>query len=75
MPLARGNIVELGDFGSFWLRGISEGAVFPDEANPAQITSLLPRFNPGKTFKTVLRNIEYSRGTLMRELEPEQQPG
>jgi predicted histone-like DNA-binding protein len=70
--LAKGNIVELGDFGTFWLRSTSEGAQAPDEANATQITSLLPRFNPGKTFKKVLRTVEYARGTVAQEPEPEQ---
>src|ERR1041385_8265592 len=47
--LANDNIVERGDFGSFWLRTSSDGADSPEETNATQITSLLPRFNPGKT--------------------------
>ena len=70
--LAKGNIVELGDFGSFWLRSTSEGAHAPEEANATQITSLLPRFNPGKTFKKALKSVEYARGTVVQEPEPEQ---
>ena len=70
--LAKGNIVELGDFGSFWLRSTSEGAPAPEEANATQITSLLPRFNPGKTFKKALKSVDYARGTVVQEPEPEQ---
>jgi len=70
--LAKGNIVELGDFGTFWLRSTAEGAQAPEVANATQITSLLPRFNPGKTFKKVLRTVEYARGTVAQEPEPEQ---
>ena len=72
--LAKGNIVELGDFGSFWLRSTSEGASAPEETNATQITSLLPRFNPGKTFKKALKSVEYARGTVVQESEPEHQP-
>jgi nucleoid DNA-binding protein len=68
--LAKGNIVELGDFGSFWLRSTSEGAIAPEEANATQITSLLPRFNPGKTFKKALKSVEYARGTVAQEPQP-----
>ena len=70
--LAKGNIVELGDFGSFWLRSTAEGAAAPEETNAAQITSLLPRFNPGKTFKKALRGVEYARGTVVQESAVEQ---
>src|SRR5689334_15445460 len=58
--LAKGNIVELGDFGSFWLKSTSDGADTPEATNATQITSLLPRFNPGKTFKKALKTIEYA---------------
>src|SRR5215208_200270 len=60
--LAKGNIVELGEFGSFWLKTTSEGANAPDDVDAAQISTLLPRFNPGKNFKARLRMVEYARG-------------
>ena len=69
--LAKGNIVELGEFGSFWLKTTSEGAEAVDEVHAAQITSILPRFIPGKTFKKVLKTIDYARGTVVQEPEPE----
>jgi len=72
--LKKGNIVELGDFGSFWLKSSSDGADTPEETNATQITSLLPRFNPGKRFKAVLKTIEYAKGSVVSEPEPEQQP-
>ena len=68
--LAKGNIVELGDFGSFWLRTVSEGADTPEEVTAGQITTVLPRFNPGTTFKKLLKMIEFSRGTLVSEPDP-----
>src|SRR5215207_5203870 len=49
--LAKGNIVELGEFGSFWLKSTSDGADIADDVNATQITSILPRFIAGKTFK------------------------
>ncbi len=55
--LAKGNIVELGEFGTFWLRSTSEGAETPEEVRASQITSILPRFNPGKVFKHVVKGI------------------
>ena len=69
--LAKGNIVELGDFGSFWLKTSSDGAELPDAVSAGQITTILPRFRPGKKFKGVLKTIEYMKGTLVSEPEPE----
>ena len=57
--LASGNIVELGDFGNFWLRTSSEGTDSASEVRASHISSVLPRFNPGKEFKKVLDTIEY----------------
>lgn len=59
--LAAGNIVELGDFGNFWLRSDSEGADTADAVRASQINSVLPRFNPGKEFKKVLDAIEFEK--------------
>ena len=62
--LAKGNIVELGEFGSFWLKTTSEGAETADEVRASQITSILPRFMPGKLFKRILEGIDYVRGVV-----------
>jgi predicted histone-like DNA-binding protein len=59
--LTKGNIVELGDFGSFWLKANAEGAETPAAVRAGQISTLLPRFNPGKEFKKVLDTIEFER--------------
>lgn len=59
--LAKGNIVELGDFGTFWLRTTADGTETADEVRADQISSLLPRFNPGKQFKRTLKTIEFSK--------------
>ncbi|MBW7848619.1 MAG: HU family DNA-binding protein [Bacteroidales bacterium] len=59
--LAAGNIVELGDFGNFWLRSDSEGADTAEAVRSSQINSVLPRFNPGKEFKKVLDAIEFEK--------------
>ena len=59
--LAKGNIVELGDFGSFWLKTSSEGADTAEEVRADQISSVLPRFNPGKLFKRALDNIVFNK--------------
>ena len=59
--LAAGNIVELGDFGNFWLRADTEGADTAEAVRASQINSVLPRFNPGKEFKKVLDTIEFEK--------------
>ena len=59
--LAKGNIVELGDFGSFWLKTTTEGANTAEEVRGDQISTVLPRFNPGKQFKRMLDNIEFNK--------------
>lgn len=62
--LAKGNIVELGEFGNFWLKTTSEGAETAEEVRANQITSILPRFIPGKQFKHTLSGIEFVRGVV-----------
>ena len=59
--LAKGNIVELGDFGSLWLRMSSEGAETAEEVRADRIGSVMPRFNPGKEFKRVLDAIKFNK--------------
>jgi nucleoid DNA-binding protein len=59
--LSKGNIVELGDFGSFWLKANAEGADSAEAVRASQINTLLPRFNPGKEFKKVLDAIEFEK--------------
>lgn len=57
--LAKGNIVELGDFGSFWLRTTADGMETAEEVRSVQISGVLPRFNPGKEFKRTLDAIDF----------------
>jgi predicted histone-like DNA-binding protein len=57
--LADGNIVELGDFGNFWLRSSAEGAEEMEKASASQVTTLLPRFIPGKEFRKALGGVEF----------------
>lgn len=59
--LAAGNIVELGDFGNFWLKSDAEGAATAEEVRSTQISGLLPRFNAGKEFKKVLALVEFEK--------------
>ena len=59
--LAKGNIVELGEFGSFWLRITSEGAETAAGVRGDQINTILPRFMPGKLFKQVIDRITFNK--------------
>jgi predicted histone-like DNA-binding protein len=59
--LAHGNIVELGDFGNFWLRSSAEGIEDAAKVRGDQITTLIPRFNPGKRFKRALLQVKFER--------------
>jgi nucleoid DNA-binding protein len=59
--LAKGKIVELGDFGNFWLRFSAEGVEDISRVRGDKITSLLPRFNPGKRFKRALAGVEFEK--------------
>jgi predicted histone-like DNA-binding protein len=59
--LAKGNIVELGDFGNFWLRTTAEGAVTAEEVRADHISGVMPRFNPGKEFKRALDAIQFNK--------------
>ena len=61
--LAQGEIVELGDFGSFWLRFSAEGAERPEQVRGSQITTLIPRFMPGKQFKQALDEVKFEKMT------------
>ncbi len=59
--LANGEVVELGDFGNFWLRFSAEGAETAAEVRGDQITTLIPRFMPGKEFKRVLGTVKFEK--------------
>ena len=59
--LAKGNIVELGDFGSLWLRVTSQGVETAEEVRADQITGVLPRFTPGKLFKRALEAVKFNK--------------
>jgi predicted histone-like DNA-binding protein len=59
--LAKGNIVQLGEFGSFWLRTETEGAETAEEVRANQITNVLVRFTPGKEFQQALDAITFEK--------------
>ncbi len=57
--LANGNIVRLGDFGSFSLQAKSEGAASVHELTKAQIKKTTVKFRAGKEFMQVIDNIDF----------------
>jgi predicted histone-like DNA-binding protein len=59
--LVAGNIVELGDFGNFWLKANADGADTAEAVRATQITTLLPRFNAGQEFKKALTSIKFEK--------------
>lgn len=59
--LGRGNVVDLGDFGSFWLKFKTEASLTPEDVNEKNITAVLARFIPGKEFKARLRHISFEK--------------
>lgn len=60
--LGNGNIVQLGDLGSFGLRIKSTGSETPEEVTASNITNVLPAFRPGKQFKGTLGQAEFEKG-------------
>ena len=55
--LSRGNIVHLGEFGSFWVRIETEGAETAEDVTAHNIKGVLARFTPGKEFQEALDKI------------------
>ena len=62
--LTLGNIVALGDLGTFWLRIKSTGSDNPEDVSAHNIVNTLPRFTPGKEFKQVLDTIDYVKDQI-----------
>ncbi len=62
--LLRGNIVKLGDFGTFRTTLSGVGVTTEDEFNAAtHITNLNVRFRPAKEFNKLLLGVQYSRAS------------
>ena len=59
--LANGNIVDLGDFGSFRLRIQTDGSETPETVNAGKIRRVAVTFTPGKEFQQVLDAIQFEK--------------
>ena len=60
--LAEGNIVELGELGSFRLTALASGEARPEAVSKRNIKEVKVRFKPGKLFKQVLKGLEFRKG-------------
>jgi predicted histone-like DNA-binding protein len=61
--IADGNIVRIGDFGSFNLSISSEGTEKPEDFTASMIRSNSMNFRPGKIVQQVLDNVEYKKAS------------
>ena len=59
--LAEGNIVELGELGSFRLTVLASGEARPEDVSKRNIKEVKVRFKPGKLFKQVLKGLEFRK--------------
>ena len=59
--LANGNIVDLGDFGTFSLRIRGAGADTEDAFTVHNITQVVAAFRPGQLFKQTLDNAKFEK--------------
>ena len=62
--LSEGNIVKMGDFGTFRLSISSEGVENPDEFSASMIKKTNLLFRPGSVFKNQLKNIKFTRAKI-----------
>ena len=59
--LAEGNIVELGELGSFRLTVLASGEARPEDVSKRNIKEVKVRFKPGKLFKQILKGLEFRK--------------
>lgn len=59
--LSEGNIVRLGDFGSFQLSISAEGQATPDKVNGTTVKNTKIVFRPGKDLKNVAKTVSFEK--------------
>ncbi|MCB9421831.1 MAG: HU family DNA-binding protein [Ardenticatenaceae bacterium] len=59
--LGNGRVVQLGDFGSFWIKFKTEASETAQSVTSRSVTGVVPRFIPGKEFKRNLRNLTFEK--------------
>ncbi|MBD3616714.1 MAG: HU family DNA-binding protein [Gracilimonas sp.] len=61
--LSDGNIVNIGDLGSFRVSISSEGSVTAEEVDSSHITDARILFRPGNKFDEMLKNLSYEKAS------------
>jgi len=59
--ISEGRIVDLGDFGSFWLRLKSSGSDTEDQVSAENVKNVLVLFRPGPEFERILDDIKFRK--------------
>ena len=59
--IGNGRVVQLGEFGSFWIKFKTEASETPEGVTSRNITGVIARFIPGKEFKLNLHNITFEK--------------
>lgn len=59
--MGQGNIVKMGEFGSFWVKVKTEAGETAEEVSSHNITGVVPRFTPGKEFKAQLKLFTFEK--------------
>ena len=59
--ISNGEIVKLGELGSFFLTIKAEGSLTPEEVSPQKIKSNKLHFRPGKLIKKALNEVKYHK--------------
>ncbi len=59
--LSDGNIIRLGDFGSFYAKIKSSGAETEDDFNSSYIVNTRIKFRPGSQLKNVINDVKYQK--------------
>ncbi len=59
--IARGNIVRLGNLGTFRMGSNSEGSEIADDVSAKNLLRFRLLFNPGRQIKTVLENLTFEK--------------
>jgi predicted histone-like DNA-binding protein len=68
--MSAGQIVQLGDFGNFYLSIKGKGALAEQDFVPALVKKAKVNFRPGKTVREALKNLSYSKYVKDQEGEP-----
>lgn len=68
--MSAGQIVQLGDFGNFYLSIKGKGVLAEQDFVPTLVNKAKVNFRPGKTVREALKNLSYSKYVKDQEGEP-----